>query len=251
MRSSLYDATLDLSGVTIYACHTEEETHASGLHLDLGVQGTVERTVISHSTRGQAVYCDATSTAALTCCDIYGNAGGDWTGSIAGQYGLGGNISEDPLFCDAAGWFYELPLEYHFGLNSDSPCAPFSDPNPECDLIGAFGVACGPAAVDGPGNPVRPTLLLSHAPNPMQRAARISYSIPYVLDVPTPVVHLAIYDATGRLVRSLVDEEQTVGIHDASWDGTDSSNRHTGAGVYFCRLQVGDEAAVQRMIRVD
>jgi hypothetical protein len=57
-----------------------------------------------------------------------GNWGINWGGS-AGQYGINGNISEDPLFCD--------PEAGDFTLHGDSPCAPYSAPNPECGLIGA------------------------------------------------------------------------------------------------------------------
>ncbi len=65
----------------------------------------------------------------LTCCDLYGNEGGDWIGSIAEQLGQAGNISLDPLFCAAE--------EGDFTLAAESPCAPG-----ECDLIGAWPVAC-------------------------------------------------------------------------------------------------------------
>jgi hypothetical protein len=75
----------------------------------------------------------------LTCCDLYGNAGGDWMQDIADQYGIRGNIRADPLFCD--------PLFGDFTLHEDSPCAPFTPPNEECDLIGAWPVGCGPTAV--------------------------------------------------------------------------------------------------------
>lgn len=81
----------------------------------------------------------AGSEANLTCCDIFGNAGGDWIGCIADQYGIRGNISEDPQFCDLA----TRDLTLHF----TSPCAPFTAPNPECDLIGAWAVGCGETAV--------------------------------------------------------------------------------------------------------
>jgi predicted outer membrane repeat protein len=239
-----------ITGTTTYGCHAETEDGASGVHLRDTAQGTAARTIVSYGTNGPGVICNP-GMFTLTCTDIYGNIDGDWTGNIAGQLGVSGNISEDPLFCDAPGWESGLPVEYHFGLDSDSPCAPFSDPNPECDLIGTHGVACGEAAIDDSGSPVGPIMFLRHTPNPVHQEARITYSIPYRLGAPTANVHLAIYDATGRLVRSLVHEEQTVGIHDASWDGTDSSNRHTGAGVYLCRLQVGAETAVQRVICVE
>jgi len=79
--------------------------------------------------------------AALSCCDIWGNAGGDWVPGIAGQYGVNGNISEDPQLCD--------PENGDFTLSESSPCAPFTPPNPECDLIGAWPVGCA-------GTPVAP-----------------------------------------------------------------------------------------------
>jgi hypothetical protein len=104
-------------------------------------QFVMENCIIAFSTEGPGVvsYYDY---AELECCDIYGNAGGDWVGSIADQYGVSGNISKDPLFCH--------PEEGDFQLDAESPCAPFSSPNPDCDLIGAWSVGCG-------GTPVAPT----------------------------------------------------------------------------------------------
>jgi len=52
-----------------------------------------------------------------------------------------GNISEDPIFCD--------PQNADFQLAANSPCTPFAPLNPECDLIGAWPVACGST----PGDP--------------------------------------------------------------------------------------------------
>ncbi len=76
----------------------------------------------------------------LICCDIYGNAGADWGDYVADQYGINGNICEDPLFCD--------PQNGDLTVQGCSPCAPFSPPNPECDLIGAWPIGCGGTPVD-------------------------------------------------------------------------------------------------------
>jgi hypothetical protein len=100
---------------------------------------TIENTIIAASRSGAAVQCASGSSATLTCSDVYGNAGGDWVGCIAGQNGVNGNISADPLFCDPdAG-------DYH--IFNTSPCAPGQQPT--CGLIGALDVGC-----IAPGAPV-------------------------------------------------------------------------------------------------
>ncbi len=99
---------------------------------------TLTQTVIAFNEGGPGL-CPV-STVTLTCCDIFGNQGGDWIGSFAWQYGLQGNIAADPLFCD--------PELRDFRLDAASPCAPFSPPNPECDLIGAWPIGCGGTPVE-------------------------------------------------------------------------------------------------------
>ncbi len=123
------EGSVTLTNCTI-ACN-DADTGAGGI--DCGsATVTLKNTIIAFSTAGKAVIGGA----ALSCCDLYGSAGGDWLGDIAGQYGLDGNISEDPLFCD--------PPNDDFTLQEDSPCAPFSLPNPECDLIGSEPIGCQP-----------------------------------------------------------------------------------------------------------
>jgi hypothetical protein len=91
---------------------------------------------ISAFNQGYGVVCwDMWYDPTLTCCCVYGNAGGNFDG-LPDPTGSHGNISQDPLFCDFGTW------DLH--LAEDSPCAPFSPPNPQCDLIGALPVGCGP-----------------------------------------------------------------------------------------------------------
>jgi hypothetical protein len=68
--------------------------------------------VIAHSTRGEAFAGNGTKV--LDHCNLFGNAGGDWVGDIAGQLGMSGNICLDPLFVDATRG--DCHLRY------DSPC---------------------------------------------------------------------------------------------------------------------------------
>ncbi len=97
-----------------------------------------ENAILAFGTAGGAIYFDGGGAATLTCCDIYGNVGGDWVGPIADQYGIDGNISADPLFCGIGG--------DDLRLHTDSPCAPGH--NPDCGLIGAWPVGCEPTPVE-------------------------------------------------------------------------------------------------------
>ena len=110
--------------------------HARGRHNTASPRGQLpwyvahailENTIIAFSTSGEAVYCGTGSTATLACCDVYGNAGGDWVGYIAGQEGVNGNFSADPLFCDSGNGDYRL-----------QPCSPCLDAA-GCGLVGACG----------------------------------------------------------------------------------------------------------------
>ncbi|MBN1630357.1 MAG: DUF1565 domain-containing protein [Thermoleophilia bacterium] len=118
---------LTISGSTIYG----GEVTAISVFWDPVV---IENTIVAFNA-GDAVGCASGATATVTCSDFYGN-GGDWVGCVEGMNGVDGNLSADPLFCD--------PSLGHFGLCSDSPCQ--EGMNPECGLIGYYGVQCADCA---------------------------------------------------------------------------------------------------------
>lgn len=95
-----------------------------------------DHTIIAYSQNEASFSCWDGSQAMLTCCDVWGNAGGDWVECIAEQLGLAGNFAADPLFCDRE--------NRDFTLGSDSPCAPVGD----CGLLGAWPVGCGPTSIE-------------------------------------------------------------------------------------------------------
>lgn len=130
------DCTPSLSGCTLVG-----NGAPSGGGLWAGPLCAVDlaNTLIAFGLAGEAAVCLGNQTR-LVCCDLFGNAGGDWVGHVAGQLGGGGNLCADPLFCDPAAGDYRL--------EAASPCAPFSPPNPECDRIGAHPVGCGSTAVE-------------------------------------------------------------------------------------------------------
>lgn len=107
----------------------------SAIHARAETHPLLSHTVVAFGVGGDAIVCVDDGLVTLSCSDVYGNDGGDWTGCISDQLGIDGNISADPLFCD-----YGLG---DFTIQSDSPCAP--DSNPECGLVGAFNVGCPPS----------------------------------------------------------------------------------------------------------
>ena len=102
-----------------------------GIQFGGTASASLEGCIIAFSESGTAMgwYGADPVTPFLTCCDLYGNPGGDWTGLIAGQYGVRGNISEDPLFAN--------PDSSDYSLMSGSPCI---DPG-GCGVMGAYGWA--------------------------------------------------------------------------------------------------------------
>jgi hypothetical protein len=70
-------------------------------------------------------------------------------------------------------------------------------------------------------------------PNPLRSSTLLSFDI-----VKPARVTVRIYNASGRLVRTLVTEEMWgAGRHEESWDGRDSDGREVGAGVYLVRAE--------------
>jgi hypothetical protein len=72
--------------------------------------------------------------------------------------------------------------------------------------------------------------------NPVPGEAVIAYVLPKAIRV-----RLRIYDPSGRLVRTLADGHAEAGERTAVWDGRDERGHAVPSGVYFCRLDAGEE----------
>ena len=198
---------------------------------------TLENTIVAFSTQGEGVICDSTADVTLICCDVYGNVGGDWVGCIASQYETNGNICEDPLFCCAG--------SEDFHLRPESPCAPFTLPNPECDLIGAWPVGCIWTDVASGNGIEMPCHLFENHPNPFNPTTSIQFELPR-----EEQVHLAIFDVAGRLIDVLVDGKRSVGRFSEVWEGKDRNGVSVPSGIYFARLQAGEFTATRKMVLI-
>jgi predicted lipoprotein with Yx(FWY)xxD motif len=101
-----------------------------------------------------------------------------------------------------------------------------------------------PDGVTGTDTPKAPdaSYLAQNYPNPFNPTTRIAFG----LSAPAHV-SLRIYDAAGRLVRALVNEERRAARYEETWDGRDSNGRSVSSGIYFYKLAAGSFVETRKM----
>jgi hypothetical protein len=104
--------------------------------------------------------------------------------------------------------------------------------------LGVFRVKAPTAAGDTPVA----TRLAQNIPNPFNP----STSIQFTMEAREHVT-IAVYDANGALIRTLVDEVRSAGVNDVSWDGRDARGNTMSSGVYFCRMTAGGKSESRKM----
>jgi hypothetical protein len=95
-----------------------------------------------------------------------------------------------------------------------------------------------PNAVEEPGNQDHP-LLLRVFPNPASQKV----CFPFVLPEKNQSVTLMIYDNSGNLKDTLVNQVMNEGDHRINWDV-----KGLAPGIYYCKLQAGNLSATQRFV---
>jgi hypothetical protein len=105
--------------------------YGGGIESFNGAQNPISGSIIASNLSNQGIYT-VSGVQAISCSDVFGNAGGDYGGSTPNQTGLNGNFSVDPGFCNAAAQDY--------ALYDTSGCAP--ERSPCGTLVGAAGVGC-------------------------------------------------------------------------------------------------------------
>ena len=88
----------------------------------------------------------------------------------------------------------------------------------------------GTGGYDGPVIPSADALA-QNFPNPFNPATTIAF------DLAEPAtVTIAIYDVSGRLVKTLVDGSMKAGRHEVGWNGTSNAGTGVPSGLYFYRM---------------
>ena len=95
--------------------------------------------------------------------------------------------------------------------------------------------------------PIQFTLFQNY-PNPFNSATIIKYALP----AGEHQVKLIIYDLMGHQIRTLVNNEnQQAGVYQISWEGRDDDGNVVASGVYFYRLQAGNQFFIKKIVLLE
>jgi hypothetical protein len=103
----------------------------------------------------------------------------------------------------------------------------------------------GPEDVTGVEIPEVPAahFLAQNFPNPFNPVTTIAFGLSRRAHV-----SLRIYDAVGRLVRELIDENRGAAFYEEVWDGRNDEGAAAASGVYFYQLRAGTFSETRKMI---
>lgn len=144
-----------------------------------------------------------------------------------------------------------LMFGYLFNFRFEADAAPVS----LGATLGIFkpGAGAGVAASTlGPVSPVAAvgeaaaprTRVIDVRPNPFSRSATIRY------ETTRGGAELSIFDASGRWVRTLVDQAAEDGFRSVTWDGRADDGARVRSGVYYVRLRSGSVTAARSIVMV-
>jgi hypothetical protein len=214
------------------------------------------------SAHGSQICLPATTnpnTTIISYCNIQFGQDSIYLGPIAILEWGPGNIDTDPLF--ESGPLGDYHLSYGSPcIDAGNPAWEYNDPedpfNPGYALWPAMGTTRNDMGAFGGGgvnywlgveeeesSSPEAGLVLKSFPNPFSSSCTVCFQ----LEHPSDVV-LSVFDLSGRLVETLVDEVVPAGMYSEYLDGSDLCS-----GMYLIRLVAGEHAASRRciIIRVD
>ncbi|MBN1504412.1 MAG: T9SS type A sorting domain-containing protein [Candidatus Eisenbacteria bacterium] len=90
---------------------------------------------------------------------------------------------------------------------------------------------------------VRTLLLEQNRPNPFNPTTTFTFTLPGASRAT-----LTVYDALGRVVKTLVDAELPAGEHRVAWDGVAADGARVASGVYFYELESEGSTKARKLV---
>ena len=79
-------------------------------------------------------------------------------------------------------------------------------------------------------------------PNPFNPVTTLRYDLPE-----DALVNITIYDMVGRVVKTLMNDQQTAGYKSIQWNATNDAGSPVSAGIYLYMIQAGDFRQTKKM----
>ncbi len=144
------------------------------------------------------------------------------------NFGLFDVFENDPLFCE--------PDSSNYFIAQNSPCIGTGEDGTN---MGFYGIGCVEIVAINTDQQIPDSFKFNKPyPNPFNPNTTIRFSV-----AATHESLLQVYDLTGRLVETLIDEFLTPGEHEITWNAG-----HLPSGIYFVQLQNGDQMETQKLI---
>ena len=85
--------------------------------------------------------------------------------------------------------------------------------------------------------------LHSAYPNPFNPVATLNYDLPE-----NELVNITIYDMMGRVVKTLINDQQTAGYKSIQWNANNNTGQPVSAGLYLYMIQAGEFRQTKKMV---
>ena len=85
--------------------------------------------------------------------------------------------------------------------------------------------------------------LYQNYPNPFNPITQIRYDLPE-----DALVNITIYDMMGRVVKTLINDQQSAGYRFTQWKATNDAGSPVSAGIYLYMIKAGDFRQARKML---
>jgi len=132
-----------------------------------------------------------------------------------------------------AGWDFDNVWDIHPSINDGYPYLQSQHERPSSDFDDVIPEYAG--------------LNLQNYPNPFNPETTIRWQVAGDRQQETHVT-IDIYNVKGQLVRKLVNDIYSSGVHSVVWNGRDEAGRAVGSGIYLYRVKAGEHSSIQKML---
>lgn len=94
---------------------------------------------------------------------------------------------------------------------------------------------------------IQAIILSRNYPNPFNPSTTISFELSKENNSNTK---LSIFNVKGQKVKTLLNEHLILGTHSVHWNGTDNGNRPVSSGIYFYKIQSGNETKMRKLLLI-